>query len=682
MCSATDTTFSTAKRRILLVDDNPSIHEDIRNILRTRGDDPFAAAEAALFGEPANARRDGAPGFEFDLQSAYQGQQALALLEDSLHAEDPYCMAFVDIRMPPGWDGVETIARLRNVDPRLQIVICSAYSDYTWQALHDRLQPTDWLLLLRKPFDSSEIQQLACAISEKWKLGIQAALTKEQLEEMICRYAKDLQVANIELANSNADLLEVNGRLKNEMKARRQAAKRIRHIAYHDALTKLPNRVNLMERLQKCLETSRQQSNYRFAVLFIDVDDFKLINDTLGHRAGDQLLSEIATAMSKSFRAGRVFSRRSIDTVARLGGDEFVILLDNVPDVQSVICVAERIRQAVCRPVEIGDRRFVPSISIGGAMSQDEYEDAVDIMRDADTALYDAKDKGKGCIVMFDEAMRVRVLERAGIENDLRSAIARREFVVYYQPIIFLATGQIFGFEALVRWQHPMRGLLPPDAFLPIAEEAGMIDAIGRQVLEKVTRQVAEWRDAYPHARDLAISVNLSASQLVGDGLLEFIDQCIESHDLSASALRIELTESTAMQNYQRSLTIIDAFTSRGIDVHLDDFGTGYSSLSVLHQLPLSAIKLDKSFVKHLKRGIETEATISALLMISENRKIKVIAEGIETEEQAARLRNLGCEIGQGYLFSRPQLAQALNDLLEAGTVFSGVRDKALVVSQ
>lgn len=677
--------MSTPIRRILLVDDNPAIHEDIKRILRPRQDDPLANAEADLFGDQVNPRSSQQSAVEFELESAFQGQESLAMLEEAVQIGQPFSLAFVDVRMPPGWDGIETIERLRKVDPRVQIVICSAYSDYSWKSIYERLNPSDWLLILRKPFDHAEIQQLACTMTEKWNLGIRASLNAEALEEMVKYRTKQFQAARLELAERNASLAEMNDRLSREIHARQLAGERIHHIAFHDALTDLPNRAFLMDRLNDCIGCGKRQSDYRFAVLFIDVDDFKVINDSFGHRVGDQVLSHIASAMMNAMRTMQASIRPSRDTVARLGGDEFVILLDDIEDVDNVVRVAERIQRAACTPLVVGQHQIAPSISVGVAISQNEYEDAVDIMRDADTALYhakgDGKGKGKGRIALFDQEMRSRLLERADIENHLRLAVVNREFTVYYQPIVSLITGKISCLEALVRWQHPTRGLLSPDTFLPVAEHTGLIGAIGEQVLEEATCQLADWRARFPQTSDLAVSVNLSASQIVGSHLLQRIDRCLERHGLEPSALKLELTETVMMHDLDLSRTVIGELVSRGIEVYLDDFGTGYSSLSTLHSLPFAAIKLDRSFVSSFETDVESETTVRAMVMIAENRNIQLIAEGIETFEQLEALQKLDCEFGQGYFFARPLPSHALDALFENGAPYCVTSGEALVES-
>jgi diguanylate cyclase len=351
------------------------------------------------------------------------------------------------------------------------------------------------------------------------------------------------------------------------------------------------------------------------------------------------------------------------------------VLLDDIRDTDNVIGVAQRVQELACTPLEVGGRRMTPNISIGAAISQNEYDDGIDVLRDADTALYHAKEQGKGRIAMFDQAMRSRVLERADIENDLQLAIANEEFVVYYQPIVSLLTGKIVCLEALVRWEHPTRGLLPPDAFIPVAEQTGMIEAIGEQVLDQVAAQLSEWRATVPQTANLSVSVNLSAAQIVSNQLVDQVDRCLEQYGLEPSSLKIELTETTAMRNFDLSKQVIDAFVARGIEVYLDDFGTGYSSLSTLHTLPFAAIKLDKSFIASSEADAEVATTIRAMVMIADNRNMRLVAEGIETVEQLSALRQLNCEFGQGFFFARPLSAHAISAILENGSAYKILGD-------
>jgi diguanylate cyclase (GGDEF)-like protein len=439
---------------------------------------------------------------------------------------------------------------------------------------------------------------------------------------------------------------------------------RICHVAYHDAVTDLPNRACLIERLRECFQRSQANPNYRFGLLFIDVDNFKLVNDSLGHRAGDQLLKQIAGNMHEVLKSIQSSVRHKYDTVARLGGDEFVVLLDDIGDAETLLCVAQRVREYASATIEIGSRRITPGLSVGAAISSPDYLDPADVLRDADTALYHAKSQGKRRTSLFDQAMRSRVLERADLVNDLQRALANREFSVYFQPIVNLESNRVACLEALVRWRHPVRGLVPPDDFLDAAEEHGVIELIGEQVLEEVCRQMAAWRADGAVLAGVPVSVNVTAHQLVGTRLLEQIDECMSLYGIEAADLKIELTETTAIRAVDASRCVFEALAERGIEIYLDDFGTGYSSLSALHSLPFSAIKLDRGFVREVESNPENEATVRAMVMIAEARNLRLVAEGIETAEQLATLRQLDCRYGQGFYFSRPRPANELETLL------------------
>ena len=366
--------------------------------------------------------------------------------------------------------------------------------------------------------------------------------------------------------------------------------------------------------------------------------------------------------------------------MARLGGDEFVILLDGLQDSDSAVGVAKRIQEMISRPFVVEHREFVPSISIGVAVGRSEYDDAIEIMRDADTALYHAKEQGKGQVAVFNQSMRTQVLERLDLESDLARAIESNQFVVHYQPIVSLIDGSLCSLEALVRWQHPTRGFLMPSSFLAAAEESRVIEAIGERVLEEATCQLSLWHDRFPLARRVAVTVNLSACQLVGHRLLKLIDRCLKHYNLQPGSLKLELTESMMMTNLATARNVVEAITARGIEIYLDDFGTGFSSLSMLHTLPFAALKLDHGFVSHLVDDIECQTTIQAMVMLAKNRNMRLIAEGIETREQLVLLKDLGCELGQGYLFSRPVPPEALESLLKSGSCYS-VANRQLAAS-
>lgn len=653
-------------RRILVVDDTASIHGDVRATLAIPStDDALEQLEWEVLGTKSAS----STAIEYEIDSAYQGQEGLERVSEALAEGRPYALAIVDIRMPPGWDGVETITRIREIDPHLQIAICSAYSDYSWQSIHERFGTNDWLLILKKPFDTAEVQQLACAMTEKWNLARQASLKIDELNKLVEEHARQLRIANAELEQRNSSLADTNQRLSQEMEARSLADARIRHIAYHDILTELPNRAYLMERLNDCIQRSQRRPDYVFALLFMDIDDFKLVNDSLGHRVGDQLLSQVASEMMRAMRTLESSLRPSQDTVARLGGDEFVILLDDIHHAEHALRIAQSIRERVCKRMLVGEREITPGISIGVAVCHHDYSDASDIMRDADTALYHAKAMGKGKVALFDQAMHSRVRERLDLENDLNIALEHDQLELYYQPIVSLDTGQLYCLEALVRWEHPGRGLLSPDVFLPVAEQTGQIEAVSQQILQEVTRQISEWQQAFPQFREVPVSVNLSASQVIDSNLIRQIEDCFETYQLQPRSLKLELTETVMMRNLAMAQKVVDELVARGVEFYLDDFGTGYSSLSILHTLPFGAIKLDRSFISNLEEDADRQTTVQVMVMLAEHRGIQLIAEGVENSKQLDILRALGCKYAQGFYFARPAPPQQLSHLFESGRV-------------
>jgi diguanylate cyclase (GGDEF)-like protein len=655
----------TKNRRILIVDDNEAIHADIHSILKL----PKENAEldlltAALFDEVAPSN---AIAIKYEIESAYQGQEGFELVEKANREGNPYALAIVDVRMPPGWDGIQTIQEMKRIDENLQIAICTAYSDYSWQTILDKFGINDWLLILKKPFDVVEVKQLACALTEKWNLSQRATVRTVELEKSVEEHAHQLEIANAKLQEQVQSLADTNSHLSREMEARREADERIRHIAFHDALTGLPNRMLLSDRIGECIERSKRQQNYYFSILYCDLDNFKLVNDSLGHRVGDQLLIHVSERLRGALRTSSQSLRAGYDMVSRLSGDEFVVLLDDVEGPEHALHIAERIREVVCQTVKVDQSELLPGISIGVAMSSGEYDDAIDILRDADTALYHAKDSGKCCVSLFDLNMRTQVTNRMNLESDLRRAIEEEQFVVYYQPIVSLLTGEIVSLEALVRWHHPVNGILSPDAFISVAEETGMIDAIGELVFRQALFQVGYWREMLPEAANLSVSINLSPRQLRNRRIVSIIDQCMRTTGFEPSALKLEITESAMMTDLAMVREIIEEISRLGVEFYLDDFGTGYSSLSILHTLPFTTIKLDRSFVSNLDNELESPTTIQAIVMLAKNGGVKLVAEGIETYEQMCHLRELDCEYGQGYFFSKPQPKREIEEMLHHG---------------
>jgi len=418
-----------------------------------------------------------------------------------------------------------------------------------------------------------------------------------------------------------------------------------RHAAFHDSLTGLPNRAMFTELLKAEIESSKRTEQHLFAVLFLDLDRFKNINDSLGHTYGDLLLVAFAERLEKVLRP--------VDTLARFGGDEFAILLSGIADTTDAVRVAERIQSELTQPFDLKRNSQFATSSIGIALSSSGYDRPEDILRDADIAMYRAKENGKARYEMFDSGMHARAVSRLQLESDLRHAVEQKQFAVYYQPIIALETGRLAGFEALVRWNHPRRGIVSPVDFIPVAEETGLIVPIGQFVLEEACKKVREWQINSPGQRALSLSVNLSARQVAQTDLLQRIKGALDQSKLSAHHLKLEITESVVMENAEAAAQMFKQLRSIGVQLSIDDFGTGYSSLSYLHRFPLNYLKIDRSFVMRMATDNDN-AIVKTISTLAHNLGMQVIAEGIETEEQHQQLRELGCEYGQGFLFSRP----------------------------
>ncbi len=439
---------------------------------------------------------------------------------------------------------------------------------------------------------------------------------------------------------------------------RHQAEELLQYNAYHDQLTDLPNRALFMDRLDRCIKRAERHPEYLFAVLFLDLDRFKNVNDSLGHGAGDGLLVGLAGRLLDCMRPG--------DTVGRLGGDEFTILLDDISDVAAAARIAERIHEELRNPFEVDGREVFAPVSIGIAIgSAGRYSHPEELLRDADTAMYRAKlgDPSNGHTAVFDDHMHARAVKRLNIEMELRRAVERREFQVYYQPIIDIDSGEILGLEALVRWQQPERGMVSPVDFIPVAEETGLIGLIGKQVLTTACEQLSRWQERLI-GQSPYVSINLSARQFLQPGLVEEIESALKSSGLDPSSLRLEITESVLVENPDTTNAILQQFKRLGIRLYIDDFGTGYSSLSYLHNFPFDTLKVDRSFVAKLGDGEEHEGMVQAIIAIAGNFGMDVIAEGVETREQLEQLRRLGCRHVQGYYFAPPLPPEALEEYL------------------
>ncbi|CAD5949398.1 EAL domain-containing response regulator [Planktothrix agardhii] len=476
-----------------------------------------------------------------------------------------------------------------------------------------------------------------------------------QFEEVLIRVQNQLalRAAELEIRVLNAEL---EARVKERTQELEATNTQLLEMALHDSLTGLPNRALLMTDLRRSIHQAKANLNYQFAVLFLDCDRFKVVNDSLGHLVGDELLILIAHRLSCYVKPQ--------NTLARLGGDEFAILLTEIPNFHDVTTLSDQILQCFSQPFNLERHEIFINASIGIVIGNCEYNEPEHLLRDADTAMYRAKALGKGQYHLFDPVMHTAALERLQLETDLRRGIEQEELVVHYQPIVSLITGRISGFEALVRWRHPKRGLIPPGLFIPIAEETGLITAIGYWVLSESCHQLRTWQQQNSIDPNLFVSVNLSVKQFAQPNLLEQIDQVLEHSQLSPDCLKLEITESAIMDNHQDVATILKELRKRRILISIDDFGTGYSSLSYLHSFPVDTLKIDKSFVQRLNLTSENIGLIPVIISLAKTMNMSVIAEGIELPEQLKILRELNCGLGQGYFFAKPLPGEELINLL------------------
>jgi diguanylate cyclase (GGDEF)-like protein/PAS domain S-box-containing protein len=442
-----------------------------------------------------------------------------------------------------------------------------------------------------------------------------------------------------------------------DVSKRKEVEAKLLHDAFHDALTGLPNRTLFLDRLAHCIDLARRRHSYRFAVLFVDLDRFKVINDSLGHIRGDRFLVEIADRLHRTLRQG--------DTLARLGGDEFTFLIEDIDDVADATRMAERIQSDLQRPLDLEEQQVVTSASIGIAFSAPGYRRPEDMLRDADAAMYRAKAAGRGCSEIFDAQMHAQAVQTLELESELRRALVHREFEVYYQPITCLRSGEVQGFEALVRWRHPRRGLLLPEIFLAVAEDTQLIVPIGRFVLREACAQLVKWQRTRSEASGWYVAVNLSSRELAQPDVLAAVSETLAESGLAPASLKLEMTEGSLIENDAQALELMTALRAMGVQLSIDDFGTGYSSLNYLHRFPFDVLKIDRSFISDLDTNPQGFEIVREVIELAHNLGLRVVAEGTQTREVLDRLQCLPCEYAQGFTILEPSSADVVEQYLD-----------------
>lgn len=562
------------------------------------------------------------------LNYASDGLKALELLKKSQPD-----LILLDVMMP-GMDGIELCQRLKD-HPGWQMIPIIMVTALTTKEDLARCLAAGADDFISKPVDALELR----------------ARVRSMLR--ISTQHKNIQYLCDKLQQANEDLKKFNAVLEEQV---RQRTLQLQNRILYDPLTELPSRVSLLQRLEQVIQQRNEISGDTplFALLHLDCDQFKLINSSLGYDVGDRLLVAIRDRLSAELRSG--------DMLARLGEDDFCILVDPVQDLAEVHQLVAKFLQCLNQGFLIDNYEMFITACIGIVVGHARCQNPQDILRDADTAMYKAKTKGKGCFQIFDQVMQGASVQRLRLENDLRRALERHEFLVHYQPIVDLKTERITGFEALVRWRHPEQGMVSPIEFIPCVEETGLIVPLGTMVLQQACQQLQVWRQS--GFSDLVISVNLSVRQFAHPLLIETIDQVLQEAGINPTQLKLEITESAIMDNPQAAIEQVQELRRRNIQLSIDDFGTGYSSLSYLHKFPVDSLKIDRSFISRMDESGRNLEIVRAIVTLGQTLNMSIIAEGIETAAQLQQLQSLGCEYGQGYFFSQPMNAEAATILL------------------
>lgn len=722
--------------RILAVDDEESILSAYQKILTPeRKSDAVSDLEALrdnLFGSESSNENfvPAVDETQIELECANQAEQAVRLVADAAESGNPYALVLLDMRMPPGRDGAWAANEIRQIDPNIDIVVVTAFSDVDPRDLSAQVPPSDKIYYIQKPFHPHEIVQFATALGTRWQANKMLGSQKEQNERLgrlvnsssneiyvfdvatkacvlvnqtacnnlgyevnelehmsLADIDKDFEEAKFaesltELSkheneiktyrstyvrkNGSSYPVEVNLHIDEEVSGQvlvaivkdiseqEEAEKRVHNLAYYDSVTGLANRQNFSENLKRTVSFAKRNKT-RFATLFLDLDKFKRINDSLGHSFGDILLRRVGERLMQTVRAYDVVSRHaggaSETSVARLGGDEFTVLIPSISDAVEAESVADRIVHAVSQPYDINGHEIVITPSIGISMFPTDGDSVDELLKNADTAMYHAKQSKESRYEFFSQTMSRRASEKFSLEMSLRTCLENNELELHYQPQIDIKTRQIVGAEALVRWNRPNVGLTFPNDFIPFAEDSGFITAVGQWVLNEAVAELKRWSDA---GLDLYMSVNISAVQFRYSGLTDIIKSIVAEHGISADTLHIEMTESAIMQAADASIETLNYLKSTGVSIAIDDFGIGYSSLSYLQRFAIDVLKIDRSFVSGLESSEDCLAITRAIIAMAHSLELDIVAEGVETETQLRILRELEVDRIQGYLFSHP----------------------------
>ncbi|MBY0292087.1 MAG: EAL domain-containing protein [Alphaproteobacteria bacterium] len=729
--------------RIIVIDDNPSIHQDFIKILTpVEETSSLDSLEEKIFG-PQEKKTISLP--QFCIDTATQGQEGLEKIKAALREGNPYALAFVDIRMPPGWDGIETIKHIWKIDPEIQVVICTAYSDYTWEETIEQLGMTDNLLILKKPFDNTAVRQLAAALTKKWELmrsvKEHTELLEKRVEERTTSLRQSLSLTRSTLESSTDGIVVVNNKNKiidynqrfvemwklppsiietkeydkfleyvfDQLSSPQQYLKKVNYLnkkreeinidkimfkdnrifeqytqpqkleqktigrvwsfrditkrvllekklqtqATHDPLTGLPNRVLLYDRIQQAISEAKRNHNI-VGVLFFDLDRFKLINDSLSHEVGDELLKVVAKRLKKCLR--------EVDTIARQGGDEFVIVVQTLKKEKEVEKVAVKLLSIFKKPFRVSKRDIVIGASAGITLYPRDGKTASMLLRNADLAMYRAKVLGGNKFQFYSSEFNKAAMSRMEREIELRQALEKNEFYLCYQPQFNINNKEIIAVEALIRWKHPKHGVLLPMDFIPIAEETGLIVPIGEWVLREACRQNKLWQDnGLPYFR---VGVNVASQQLKFSKFVHVIKKIIKEVGLDPQYLEVEVTENVIISNPE-IIHMINEISKIGVKIALDDFGTGNSTLANLPKIHVDRLKIDQSFIQNINIENSDELIIQAIIDMSHSLNYEVLAEGVETQKQVDFLKKRKCEFIQGFYFGYPMNNEELEKFIE-----------------